>query len=176
MIYVIRGNHDNPSYFREKVSYSNLYLLPDYSILTLEGKTILLAGGAISVDRRRRVIEDSYWIDEGFSFDEQLFNERIREHSQIDIVVTHNAPREFQPTELNPLILEFTKKDTRLIHDLNKERRLHSKLMTALVIAKRKPMFWYYGHYHFSLQGQMAEIQYRMLGSMEFFEHKIPNV
>jgi len=46
-LYVIRGNHDNPNYFNHASNYSNIQFLSDYSLLTIEGLTILLVGGAI---------------------------------------------------------------------------------------------------------------------------------
>jgi metallophosphoesterase superfamily enzyme len=37
-LFVIRGNHDNPKFFDGAIQMSNLQLLPDYSVLNLEGK------------------------------------------------------------------------------------------------------------------------------------------
>src|SRR5438128_1744252 len=63
-LYAIRGNHDNPSYFEGDEDdgpsalvragpepMRHVHLLPDYSVLELEGYKLLLAGGAVSVDR-----------------------------------------------------------------------------------------------------------------------------
>jgi UDP-2,3-diacylglucosamine pyrophosphatase LpxH len=56
-MYAIRGNHDNPAFFKGDHILSNLKLLPDYTVLDLEGKKILLVGGAVSVDRVPRLTE-----------------------------------------------------------------------------------------------------------------------
>ncbi len=42
-LYVIRGNHDNPKYFKASSGFSNITFLADYSLIELEGQTILLA-------------------------------------------------------------------------------------------------------------------------------------
>jgi len=72
-IYAIRGNHDNPSYFNQNHDpvYSNIHLVPDYSVLTIDGKNILCIGGAISIDRVYRIEGIDYWKDENFIFDEK---------------------------------------------------------------------------------------------------------
>ena len=52
-LYVIRGNHDDPEYFKQTnnpFDFSNITLLEDYSELTLLSKSILLIGGAVSID------------------------------------------------------------------------------------------------------------------------------
>ena len=49
--YGIRGNHDDPAYFDGSVKLSNLSLLPDKSILELNGENYLMYGGGISIDR-----------------------------------------------------------------------------------------------------------------------------
>jgi hypothetical protein len=57
---MIRGNHDDPYYFNNKVfSYSNVELLEDYTILTVGNDNILCVGGAISIDRLYRLETDS---------------------------------------------------------------------------------------------------------------------
>ena len=88
-MYVIRGNHDDPSFFNGDVSYSNLHLLKDYSLLTLEGKIILLAGGAVSVNRTWKLRNNSYSKEEGFIFKESLLSKAAWGIKAIDIVVTH---------------------------------------------------------------------------------------
>ena len=54
-LYVIRGNHDDPKFFNGNHNWGNLKLLKDYTVLDLEGKKILLIGGAISIDRGNRI-------------------------------------------------------------------------------------------------------------------------
>ena len=53
---VIRGNHDNPALFDGKWSdsFKNIEMVPDYTIVNVNGDDILMVGGAISIDRGPR--------------------------------------------------------------------------------------------------------------------------
>ena len=174
VMYVIRGNHDDPAYFNGlgQFAYSNLIFLRDYSLLEVEGKKILLVGGAISIDRSSRVLNNSYWKEEVFVFNESLLEKAIGKCDHLDIVVTHGTPAEFHPSEIGPLVFEWASYDPHLITELKKERYKHSLLMNVLIGKKLKPRFWYYGHYHFSYQGNFQGIRYKILNCSEFFEHK----
>lgn len=78
-IVMIRGNHDDPAYFQEqRIQHERFRCIPDYSIVTACGHTILCIGGAISIDRTYRLAADSrphcaqtacYWADEMPRFD-----------------------------------------------------------------------------------------------------------
>ena len=57
-LYVWRGNHDNPYFFDGTVNMTNLKLLPDYTLTIIEGKGVLGVGGATSIDRRPRIVEN----------------------------------------------------------------------------------------------------------------------
>ena len=58
--FMIRGNHDDPYYFSlEKLWYSNIKAISDYTILSVGRHNILCVGGAISIDRKMRI--DNYW-------------------------------------------------------------------------------------------------------------------
>jgi UDP-2,3-diacylglucosamine pyrophosphatase LpxH len=172
MMYIVRGNHDSPLYFNGDSSYSNITFLKDYTLLKLEGKTILLAGGAISIDRSARVLDSSYWKEEIFVYKETLLEEALEGCGKLDIMVTHSAPAEFHPLEINKLVFDWAKGDPTLISDLKKERYRHSLLLNGLEGKKLKPNFWYYGHYHFSFQSNFKGINYRILDCSELFEHK----
>jgi UDP-2,3-diacylglucosamine pyrophosphatase LpxH len=171
-LFVIRGNHDDPFYFTNNTSYSNITFLKDYSLITTEGKTILLAGGAISIDRSSRVLNNSYWKEEEFSYEVDFLEKAIRDCDKTDIVVTHNAPTEFHPTKISQIVIDWSDKDPDLISNLKEERHKHSMLMNALIERNRKPSFWYYGHHHISHQSDFDGIIYRILNSSEFFEHR----
>jgi UDP-2,3-diacylglucosamine pyrophosphatase LpxH len=72
-LWVIRGNHDDPAYFTDAalVPCARIRFVPDYSLLTVDGRTILCAGGATSSDRVLRTPGRDYWPTEGFHLDEQ---------------------------------------------------------------------------------------------------------
>jgi UDP-2,3-diacylglucosamine pyrophosphatase LpxH len=172
VMYVIRGNHDDPAYFDGNVTHSNLIFLKDYSLLEIEGKTILLIGGAISVDRTSRTLNKSYWADEGFVLRDELLRSKINQITKLDIVVTHNAPAEFSPVEFGSIVKSWSARDHELITDLKKERARHTMLFDILVSQKLKPKFWYYGHFHYSFNDNFKGVKYRLLNCSEFFEHQ----
>ena len=171
-MYVIRGNHDNPAYFNNDSGYSNIEFLKDYSILKIEGLNILLAGGAISIDRRSRRLGSTYWLEEEFIYKESLVEMAINGLRRVDIVVTHNSPAEFYPQDIDKNVLAWSRKDMQLLSDLPKERYRHSMLLNILVARDLNPKFWYYGHYHLSYFERFEDIDYRILDCLEFFEHK----
>lgn len=170
LLYVIRGNHDDPSYFEKWQKIGNIYVVPDYSVLLLGGYTVLLIGGAISIDRTTRTEGKDYWKDEAFLFDEVKLKAAIREVQNIDIVVTHNAPSEFWPYEINGLVKTYAIQDINLISDLTKERQMHSELLKH-VTGNFAPTHWYYGHFHTITDGQYSNLKYYVLGESEIREH-----
>jgi DNA repair exonuclease SbcCD nuclease subunit len=170
-LYVIRGNHDNPKYFKTPSEFSNIIFLEDYSILEIEGLTILLAGGAISIDRMARVLDVSYWPGEAFGYDEAIVKKKIGGLKKIDIVVTHNAPEQFHPVELSDIVVSYALRDQPLLGEIRKERYKHTQLMDLLIRKKLKPKFWYYGHFHMSYAATFKGIQYQVLDCSEFYEH-----
>ena len=61
-IRVIRGNHDNPKFWLnddERIlfnkTYSNIELIPDYHIETIDGKSIMFIGGGVCCAERTAV-------------------------------------------------------------------------------------------------------------------------
>lgn len=170
-MYVIRGNHDDPAYFDGKVAYSNLVFLRDYSVLELKGYTLLLIGGAISIDRAIRIQGRDYWKDEEFVFDTDRLEAALKEIKNVDIVVTHTAPSEFWPFEINNLVRSYASRDDNLILDLARERESHSKLLKHLT-SRFTPTHWYYGHFHTIVDGEYNNLKYYVLGESEFREHR----
>ena len=143
-LYAIRGNHDDPAWFKETnnpFGLNNITLLQDYSELNLLGKSILLVGGAISVDRRFRVSNKSWWLDEEFVL--KLDNEFPYKDRQYDIVVTHTRPGVCGAFKGFDNIEYWCDQDPDLKNDLIEE----SKSLDYLY-EHTKPKYWYYGHFH----------------------------
>ncbi|MBS1507021.1 MAG: metallophosphoesterase [Bacteroidetes bacterium] len=170
LLYVIRGNHDDPSYFEKWQKIGNIRIVPDYSVLELNGYSVLLIGGAISIDRTSRVLGKSYWKEEEFVFDQDRLESVMKDLKKLDIVVTHNAPLEFWPFEFNNLVRAYARRDENLLTDLNDEREKHSKLLKR-VTSRLTPTHWYYGHFHTIEDNQYNEIKYFALGESEIREH-----
>lgn len=172
-LYIIRGNHDDPSYFSESKTQGNITFLKDYSFLHADDQKILLVGGAVSIDRKERVEDNSYWKNEVFQFKEDELNKALKCVNKIDIVITHSAPAEFLPNEIDENVRHFAERDMNLLSDLAKERSDHSSLMNHLQKHCVLPRFWYYGHFHKSLEGIFNGIHYRTLNAMEIFDHDL---
>lgn len=155
--YVIRGNHDNPDYFTGNHMLSNLKLMPDYSIIEADDMKIGLIGGAISIDRKSRLSNDtrnaaygstkkSYWFDELVKYDES----KIKSMKDLDILCTHTAPDWCKPNNkigFGSLVESFASKDEKLLDDLRNERSTMSRIFNEI----QKQSFiknHFYGHFH----------------------------
>lgn len=152
----IRGNHDDPSFFKGNHMYSNLKLLEDYTVMDIYDKKHLFVGGAVSIDRNGRAYEDqiraaaggsqlSYWEDEVFKLDE----EKLQNISGIDIIVTHTAPEWCFPDNRNgfgDFVQRFANYDEYLLEDLTKERADVSRMFEILSTNNWSTHF--YGHFH----------------------------
>jgi UDP-2,3-diacylglucosamine pyrophosphatase LpxH len=163
--YVTRGNHDSPEYFKETnnpFGLSNITLLQDYSELELLGQNILLVGGAISVDRRFRVPNKSWWADEEFVL--KLDHEFPYKDRQYDIVVTHTRPGVCGAFKGFDNIQYWCDQDFDLKNDLIEESQKLDYLYE-----RTKPKRWLYGHFHQSLITQYENTEFRCLNIDEYW-------
>jgi len=177
ILYVIRGNHDNPSFFDGSVNFDCLKLLPDYSVLNLKGwGKILLIGGAISIDRVYRVEEARggskvyWWKDEKVNFDPV----KLEEIRDIDLVVTHTAPDYCFPDNRNgfpPIVTGFYKYDPNLLVELTEERNLMTQIFD-LILKNNKIKAHYYGHFHSTRSEIHKGVEHHLLGINEVVELK----
>lgn len=159
MVYALRGNHDNPRFFKDETliskpiknfwnKFTNFKKLPDHTIIEFNGYNGLVLGGGTSIDRicRRSYISskntssvyssNDWWKDEVL-VDIGEMNEKY------DFILSHTGPR---PPKLNPLNennCSFFKLDKLLDDDLNKEKESIDKIQSQL-----SPTRWWYGHYH----------------------------
>jgi len=135
----IRGNHDDPKYFtgKDRIVFSNLELLSDYTVKNINGETFLFVGGAISVDRIARITNRSYWNNENFV----LNAERV---SQCDVLITHSAPSWNGPNDKTG-IASWCNVDKSLWDECVQERKDHSSLISLCAPKKH-----YCGHFHMS--------------------------
>lgn len=141
---VVRGNHDDPSYWTDdhiyNESFSNIYYIPDYTHLTIKNKKFLFVGGAISVDRNspHRKEGVTYWYDE-------VLNKPPEDLEECDILVTHTCPSYHnKPTKAGDEFLdEFLKDDDSLLEDLQEERSIMDDIVEMV-----KPNINIHGHFH----------------------------
>ena len=156
----IRGNHDDPDFFKGNHIYSNLQLVEDYTMMEIYDKKYLFVGGAISIDRKMRLHDmqnaaaygskkESYWFDEVFVLDE----EKLKNINGIDVVVTHTAPTYCYPDNkltFGYMVNEFAQYDDQLIPDLKVERADITKMFDILHKNGNNISEHYYGHFHAS--------------------------
>lgn len=177
MLYMIRGNHNEKKYWEESKfkdslpKFTNLILIPDMSVLTIENKNILFNGGGISIDRKYR-LKNGYGFDpnEGFLYNkEHMLN--VINNQEIDIVVTHSCPHFCEPISLTPIVYEFAYSDPTLIEELKAERLLHTQMFTDL-LEVTKPKHWLFGHMHRSSLTEQEGCKFRGLAINELYELK----
>lgn len=177
--YAIRGNHDNPFFFKGNHKYSNLQLLEDYSILNINDRKILLVGGAISIDRIPRIRQginstvEYYWIDEKFTLDEP----KLESIKGINTLISHTAPDWCWPDNKNgfgSFVDGWIRIDPSLFVDLNEERKDVTKMFDILTGPSLFPNnnidTIYYGHFHKSKVSTKNETTAYLLNIGEFME------
>ncbi len=180
IMYVIRGNHDDPSYFKGNHQFSNLVLLEDYSTLELEGYKFLFIGGAISIDRKQQILKNieyakygsskkSYWYDECV----YLNDEKIDQIENVDILITHTAPEWCVPNNIlngvGFLVEHYAANDPTLIDELAAERKLMSDIFNRLQ-KKSSITKHFYGHFHKSDITLNGMCMHQLLGVHEIIE------
>lgn len=160
--YGIRGNHDNPDFFKgdPKFNLTNFKLIEDYSLFKYQDKTIQAIGGAISIDRTGRQLNVSYWDGEGVVFEKNKCE-------KVDILITHTAPSCCFPQQFNEIVYGWAREDDYLIEDLNEERSLMDKIFKVC-----RPSFHVYGHFHSSWTEEISGCKHKLLDIDEFFEYR----
>ena len=114
-LFCVRGNHEerpeNIKTYKEKEmfggkvfveeEYPYLIFAKDGDSYNIDGKSVLVIGGAYSVDKEYRLLYGSRWFK-----DEQL-NEKEQEKilkkvkgKHFDIVLTHTCPLKYEPKEV----------------------------------------------------------------------------
>lgn len=177
-IVMMRGNHDDPSYFSEgKISHQRLRTISDYSVIQTCRHNILCVGVAVSIDRTYRIEHDSrhpnssvasYWKDEMPIFDENALKD-IEQRFRIDTVVTHTSPSFCELISKDGLS-EWATRDPNLLADCDKERRTMNLIFEYLKANNHPLEHWFYGHFHQSCSSCIDGVLFSMLDIMEFKE------
>jgi len=145
-VYVCRGNHDDPSYFKgQYVDDYNLKLIPDYSLINIEGKNVLFVGGGISLDRSYRAEGRSYWKEEKVVSNLEV----LKNIESVDVVVSHIAPSFCHPSTWNDFVKRWVSVDPSLSIELKEERKILDDVFYFLREERKfKIKNWFYGHFH----------------------------
>lgn len=165
IILCIRGNHDDPRFFDDPEfipDIPRIKTLPSNTILKIKGYSILCIGGAISIDRKDRIDENSkikpehpkcYWPEEKINYINDIENIECR----VDIVLSHTAPISFDPP-----LLRDSKMDEALWEDILESRNYLEKINSRI-----KPRRWFFGHFHRSLSSSTGNTIWRCLDCHE---------
>ncbi|CCY80170.1 putative uncharacterized protein [Mycoplasma sp. CAG:877] len=168
-LFCVRGNHEerpeNIATYKEvemfcgkvfiEEEYPNLIFAKDGEVYNIDGKKILVIGGAYSVDKEYRLLHGYKWFKE-----EQLTKEEMDtildkvKSKHFDIVLTHTCPYKYEPREVFMQGLDQSKVDKSMEHFLDEieEKISYDK--------------WYCGHYHTEKQVDKLEF---MFGRIKIF-------
>lgn len=168
-LFCIRGNHEerpeNINSYKEvemfggkvfiEEDYPNLIFAKDGEVYNIDGKSILVIGGAYSVDKEYRIMYGYKWFK-----DEQLTTKEMNnildkvKGKHFDIVLTHTCPYKYEPIEVFMKGLDQSKVDKSTEHFLDEiEKNIDYDK-------------WYCGHYH--TEKQIDKIEF-MFGRIKVF-------
>jgi len=163
VLFIIRGNHDNPKYFKKNSTMRNVLsntapnviLVPDYSIINTANHNILCVGGARTIDRVFNFKDIYWWQNENVQKPDDGF---FTQENDIDIIVSHSAPLFAQPLEFSDalkhynsfMVNAYSLYDSKMKNDVYKERLLLKGLYEKLN-NKNHIKCIVFGHYHKSI-------------------------
>jgi hypothetical protein len=162
-VHWVDGNHENHEAIQEKIASGNLSLseeLPNVlyqprgsTFQLSDGRTVLFAGGAFSVDNRIRMPSVDWFPELEILTEKELDGFPSPDAVQIDIVISHTAPSEFCakgiPADQWP---EWFDRDP----DPSMET-------LSKVLARYNPTLWFFGHFHLFQQGTYGDCQWMSL-------------
>lgn len=168
-LFCVRGNHEerpeNISTYKEvemfggkvfiEEEYPNLIFAKDGETYNIDGKKILVIGGAYSVDKQYRLLHGYKWFkDEQLTKKEMVtILDKVKD-KHFDIVLTHTCPYKYEPREVFMQGLDQSKVDKSMEHFLDEieENISYDK--------------WYCGHYH--TEKQIDKLEF-MFGRIKIF-------
>lgn len=168
-LFCIRGNHEerpeNISTYKEvdmfggKVfvedEFPNLIFAKDGEVYNIDGKSVLVIGGANSVDKEYRIAHGIEWFkDEQLTSDEKSkILEKVK-GKHFDIVLSHTCPYKYEPREVYKSGIDQAKVDKSMEYFLDEiEKNIDYDK-------------WYCGHYHTEKQVDKLEL---MFGRIKIF-------
>lgn len=163
IIHWIEGNHEDNEEICEELAgggpispdLPNVIYQPRGSTIELpDGRTVLFAGGAFSVDNAVRQPGWDWFPDHEMLRESDLANFPEPKNVQIDIVISHTAPREFSVSGLpwNQWPKWWDKTP-------DPSQRILSK-----VLRRYRPRKWFLGHFHRFQKGTFGGCEWTALG------------
>lgn len=156
-LFCIHGNHEErpfniPSYQEQQWHGATVYIEPDYpnlifakdgEIYDFEGQKYIAIGGAYSVDKDIRQLRGWHWFESEQPSEEMkafVIQQLEKVHWQVDGVLSHTVPIDYEPTWAFLSDLDQSKVDQSTEKWLGEiEKKLHYK-------------YWYAGHFHVDSQ------------------------
>lgn len=175
-LYVVRGNHDDPSWFDGTpfTVSGNIIFVQDHTLLTIKLKDkvepvkIYCNGGAVSVDRTK----GTYFVDEKFTCPSET--ELLEIPTDLDVIVTHNRPLGCYPSVYNEAVMRWCTVDDMLDFDLRKEQVEMKRMFDSIRERNdsRNNIQHYFGHYHWSHKERIGDIAHITLAKAEIAEFR----
>lgn len=149
-LYWLDGNHDNYTDLQHRGIWGsdkpepmtdNVTYLPRGARWEWGGVSFMAVGGAISIDKARRIQGLSWWPEESLSYGQI---ERAREGGEVDVMFTHDCPAGVRPLE------KFLDTETARFgvpYKTEFDSTMHRKAL-AQVTEVAKPALLVHGHYH----------------------------
>ncbi len=184
-IFVIRGNHDNPAFFKSPslLPFDNIVFVGDYDVVVTRTRNVMCIGGAISIDRYNRNSflmlglpdhfkkegKDDWWEDEPVT---AVYVNKLVEYLKdlsinIDTVVSHTSPPEFKTDGIGKVYMDaIFDVDPELKEDLIKENEIMSNILNVVSSSCDK-IEWFYGHFHTDNVGEYGNVKYKCLNINE---------
>lgn len=168
-LFCVRGNHEerpeNISTYKEvemfgrkvfiEEEYPNLVFAKDGETYNIDGKKILVIGGAYSVDKQYRLLHGYEWFKDEQLTEIEMDNilNKIK-GMHFDIVLTHTCPYKYEPREVFIRELDQTKVDKSM-------EKFLDGVESSITYDK-----WYCGHYH--IEKKVDKLEF-MFGRVKIF-------
>ena len=184
-LYMFRGNHDDPAYFNGDngmKGFDNIILVPDYSVLlSADGYTILMVGGAVSIDRKYRIVGDTgrrnmflryhhsaegfiptFWPNEEPFMSVEDLRSIEDDGISVNCICTHTCPSDCRPPSSELLENAFAV-DPSLREDLETEGGTMDTIRSWMKTHGHPLTRWVFGHYHQHYDNEIEGIRYTAL-------------
>lgn len=172
-LYVIRGNHDDPKYFKDgSYDYPRLKFMQDHQVYELAGRRIYTIGGAHSTDANTnsectkvpdRKLETAIRLKKGKLptwWEDECIDKKYEDlPTKVDIIISHTAPLRFEPIPIRTAEISISQY----------EKILAERKYLDYVLSEIRADYWFYGHYHRSYTGTYNQLLYRCLDELELF-------
>lgn len=144
-------------YYEEE--YSNILFAKDGEIYNLNNKSVLVIGGAYSVDKEYRLTFGYQWYESEQPSEEtkEKILDIVNKNKEVDIVLSHTCPYKYIPREVFLSGIDQSKVD-------NSTEYFLDEVENKLIYKK-----WYCGHYH--TEKQIDKIEF-MFNTIKKFDDK----